>query len=171
MQITQAVYKVTTLIHQKRRTTGKNKHSRIVMLATCSRTYCGRLFSVTLGKSTTATTGLTFRHCRLPLHLNLSHRKPSPPPICCGAFPIRRVTKALFSTMETHCGAGGDWGKNGSEHTVGSWFAVPELSLRDHRFIVPLDYSSGVDDGVKITVFAREIVGGIEQIWILLSFS
>lgn len=62
--------------------------------------------------------------------------------------------------MATNCdGGGGGWGRNGSEHTVEAWFAVPELSLRDHRFIVPLDYSSGEDDGINITVFAREVVG------------
>ncbi|CAI0470220.1 unnamed protein product [Linum tenue] len=45
-------------------------------------------------------------------------------------------------------------------HVVGPWYSVPELRLRDHRFTVPLDYSS-VDRHVspKLTVFAREVVG------------
>jgi hypothetical protein len=46
-------------------------------------------------------------------------------------------------------------GESKSEHVTGKWFSVPELRLRDHRFIVPLDYSKS---SPKITVFAREIV-------------
>ncbi|KAF6157580.1 hypothetical protein GIB67_037153 [Kingdonia uniflora] len=40
------------------------------------------------------------------------------------------------------------------DHSVGDWFSVPELRLRDHWFTVPLDYYSDA----KITVFAREVV-------------
>ena len=36
---------------------------------------------------------------------------------------------------------------------------MPELSLRDHYFVVPLDH--GIPDGSSITVFVREVVGGI----------
>lgn len=46
-----------------------------------------------------------------------------------------------------------------TEHEAGAWYAVPGLSLRDHRFAVPLDHSSP-DSGAAITVFAREVVAG-----------
>jgi len=46
-----------------------------------------------------------------------------------------------------------------AEHEAGAWYAVPGLSLRDHRFAVPLDHSSP-DSGAAITVFAREVVAG-----------
>jgi hypothetical protein len=42
-------------------------------------------------------------------------------------------------------------------HEAGPWHAVPGLSLRDHRFAVPLDYSDP-DAASSITVFAREVV-------------
>lgn len=42
-------------------------------------------------------------------------------------------------------------------HTTGEWYSVPDLRLREHRFIVPLDYTARED---TITVFAREVVGG-----------
>ncbi|XP_014755862.1 uncharacterized protein LOC104581590 isoform X1 [Brachypodium distachyon] len=41
-------------------------------------------------------------------------------------------------------------------HQAGTWHAVPDLSLRDHRFAVPLDHSAGSTP--TITVFAREVV-------------
>ncbi|XP_010261388.1 PREDICTED: uncharacterized protein LOC104600232 isoform X2 [Nelumbo nucifera] len=41
------------------------------------------------------------------------------------------------------------------EHIVGSWYSVPDLRLRDHRFTVPLDYSTAHQ---RISVFAREVV-------------
>ncbi|KAM3195143.1 hypothetical protein ACQJBY_071298 [Aegilops geniculata] len=41
-------------------------------------------------------------------------------------------------------------------HQAGPWFAVPDLSLRDHRFAVPLDHSS--PSAPHITVFVREVV-------------
>ncbi|CAL5051233.1 unnamed protein product [Urochloa decumbens] len=44
-----------------------------------------------------------------------------------------------------------------AEHEAGAWYAVPGLSLREHRFAVPLDHSSP-DEGAAITVFAREVV-------------
>ncbi|KAK6918312.1 Alpha/beta hydrolase fold-1 [Dillenia turbinata] len=44
--------------------------------------------------------------------------------------------------------------KTPAEHVSGSWYSVPDLRLRDHRFTVPLDYS--LDTSPKITVFARE---------------
>ncbi|KAL5984767.1 hypothetical protein ACLOJK_041389 [Asimina triloba] len=50
-------------------------------------------------------------------------------------------------------------GHNRDDHVTGDWYAVPDLKLRDHRFIVPLDYSSPHTS--HITVFAREVVAGI----------
>ncbi|KAK7394712.1 hypothetical protein VNO78_15247 [Psophocarpus tetragonolobus] len=44
------------------------------------------------------------------------------------------------------------------EHVIGEWYSVPELRLRDHRFIIPLDHSRGPLSSPKITVFAREVV-------------
>lgn len=42
-------------------------------------------------------------------------------------------------------------------HSIGDWFSVLDLSLRDLRFTVPLDYSDE-DSSATITVFAREVV-------------
>jgi hypothetical protein len=50
-----------------------------------------------------------------------------------------------------------------TEHEACAWYAVPGLSLRDHRFAVPLDHSSP-DRGDTITVFAREVVAG-RSLW------
>ncbi|KAH0467620.1 hypothetical protein IEQ34_002653 [Dendrobium chrysotoxum] len=46
---------------------------------------------------------------------------------------------------------------NQDEHIAGDWYSVPDLSLRDNRFNVPLDYSDP-NSTAKITVFAREVV-------------
>lgn len=44
-------------------------------------------------------------------------------------------------------------------HQAGPWYAVPDLSLRDHRFAVPLDHSSPASPSAPhITVFVREVV-------------
>ncbi|CAN1160023.1 Proline iminopeptidase [Linum perenne] len=46
------------------------------------------------------------------------------------------------------------------EHVVGPWYSVPDIRLRDHRFTVPLNYSSvDCNSSPKLTVFAREVVG------------
>lgn len=50
-------------------------------------------------------------------------------------------------------------GDSAPEHVAGTWFSVPELRLRDHRFTVPLDYSLDQRTSPKISVFAREVVG------------
>lgn len=55
-----------------------------------------------------------------------------------------------------------------AEHEAGAWYAVPGLSLRDHRFAVPLDHSSP-DSGATITVFAREVVAGRSRLLVQLS--
>jgi hypothetical protein len=44
-----------------------------------------------------------------------------------------------------------------STHEAGPWYAVPGLSLRDHLFAIPLDYSDP-DAASSIIVFAREVV-------------
>lgn len=47
---------------------------------------------------------------------------------------------------------------NLESHIAGNWYSVPDLSLRDHRFTVPLDYSAS--SSTSIAVFAREVVAG-----------
>lgn len=47
------------------------------------------------------------------------------------------------------------------DHVQGKWYSVPELRLRDHRFTVPLDYSLDRCASPKISVFAREVVSGL----------
>uniref|UniRef100_A0A6M2ED06 AB hydrolase-1 domain-containing protein n=1 Tax=Populus davidiana TaxID=266767 RepID=A0A6M2ED06_9ROSI len=44
------------------------------------------------------------------------------------------------------------------DHVAGTWYSVPDLRLRDHRFTVPLDYSIDRNASPKISVFAREVV-------------
>ncbi|KAK7290133.1 hypothetical protein RIF29_04338 [Crotalaria pallida] len=46
------------------------------------------------------------------------------------------------------------------EHDWGDWYSAPEISLRDHLFIVPLNYSKGIHSSPKISVFAREVAAG-----------
>ena len=69
-----------------------------------------------------------------------------------GAARLRRIPplRAAAAAMSSSARA---------EHEAGAWYAVPGLSLRDHRFAVPLDHSSP-DSGAAITVFAREVVAG-----------
>ncbi|KAF8733106.1 hypothetical protein HU200_015473 [Digitaria exilis] len=62
----------------------------------------------------------------------------------CRIPPLRGAAAAMSSSAK-------------AEHEAGAWYAVPGLSLRDHRFAVPLDHSSP-DGGAAITVFAREVV-------------
>ncbi|KAL6493992.1 hypothetical protein OROGR_031901 [Orobanche gracilis] len=51
------------------------------------------------------------------------------------------------------------------KHITSDWYSVPELRLRDHRFIVPLDYSFDGSNSSKISVFAREVVAvGKEEV-------
>lgn len=58
-------------------------------------------------------------------------------------------------------------GESRSEHVIGKWFSVPELRLRNHRFIVPLDYSLDSKTSPKITIFAREVVAGNLKLGVL----
>lgn len=83
-------------------------------------------------------------------------------PVAC-AFRVhnsRRISTASATHQEdTHLTRTSSMEKDGrssKEHKVGSWYSVPELSLRDHRFSVPLNYKS---PGSVISVFAREVVG------------
>lgn len=46
------------------------------------------------------------------------------------------------------------------DHRTGDWYSVPDLRLRDHRFMVPLDYRSNTSVSRKISIFARELVSG-----------
>ncbi|KAG4119712.1 hypothetical protein ERO13_D11G097200v2 [Gossypium hirsutum] len=48
-------------------------------------------------------------------------------------------------------------GQSMPEHVAGNWYSVPGLRLRDHRFMVPLDYKNQ-EASSKISIFAREIV-------------
>jgi hypothetical protein len=52
-------------------------------------------------------------------------------------------------------------GESSLDHVAGSWYSVPELRLRDHRFIVPLDYALDRRASPKISIFAREVVAGM----------
>ncbi|XP_020399214.1 uncharacterized protein [Zea mays] len=74
-----------------------------------------------------AAVGLRFSSCRIPVP--------------------RRAAAAMSSSAAAQ----------GTEHEADAWYAVPGLSLRDHRFAVPLDHSSP-ERGDTITVFAREVV-------------
>lgn len=76
-----------------------------------------------------AAVGLRFSSCRIPVP--------------------RRAAAAMSSSAAAQ----------GTEHEADAWYAVPGLSLRDHRFAVPLDHSSP-ERGDTITVFAREVVAG-----------
>jgi len=43
---------------------------------------------------------------------------------------------------------------------TGEWFQVPDLALRDHYLVVPLDYEN--PRGSSITIFVREVVAGTQ---------
>ncbi|CAM8945294.1 unnamed protein product [Rhodiola kirilowii] len=43
-------------------------------------------------------------------------------------------------------------------HVAETWYSVPDLRIRGHRFTVPLDYSRDRSDNRSISVFAREVV-------------
>ncbi|KAK9910303.1 hypothetical protein M0R45_034271 [Rubus argutus] len=67
----------------------------------------------------------------------------------------RRSSARTVAAMSVSNDTAGDSPK---EHVAGEWFSVPELRLRDHRFIVPLDYSADPKASSKISIFAREVV-------------
>lgn len=43
---------------------------------------------------------------------------------------------------------------------TGEWFQVPDLALRDHYLVVPLDYENPKVS--SITIFVREVVAGMQ---------
>ncbi|KAJ3683087.1 hypothetical protein LUZ60_013314 [Juncus effusus] len=71
-------------------------------------------------------------------------------------FLSLRLT-AKHRTFSSRSGMASVSVSNSDPHTAGDWYSVPELSLREHRFRVPLDYAS--ESRSEITVFAREVVG------------
>ncbi|KAK4786971.1 hypothetical protein SAY86_010804 [Trapa natans] len=72
-----------------------------------------------------------------------------------GSFWSRPVALRRAASMADSFSTACD---SSQEHTAGTWYSVPELRLRDHRFTIPLDYSLAASP--KITVFAREVVSG-----------
>lgn len=72
-------------------------------------------------------------------------------------FSHRRSSARTVTSMSLSNATAGDSPK---EHVAGEWFSVPELRLRDHRFIVPLDYSADPKASSRISIFAREVVSG-----------
>ncbi|KAJ0962925.1 hypothetical protein J5N97_028047 [Dioscorea zingiberensis] len=82
----------------------------------------------------------------------------APPP----APPAAPPHPLLFRIVRRHCPFASHrrgWrvamDSGAKDHISSEWYSVPDLSLRDHRFSVPLDYSSPSE---KITVFVREVV-------------
>ncbi|XP_026424490.1 uncharacterized protein LOC113320813 [Papaver somniferum] len=77
--------------------------------------------------------------------------------------PTNRLTFYCYSSSVVTMNSGGNSNKpDDKSHIAGNWFSVPELRLRDHRFIVPLDYTSNhhqhQQSSSVISVFAREVV-------------
>lgn len=73
--------------------------------------------------------------------------------------PLRPLIKLLYFHSSTRPIAG-ITSMAAGERLTSDWFSVPDLRLRDHRFTVPLDYSISDPAAPKISVFAREVVGG-----------
>ncbi|KAG8653503.1 hypothetical protein MANES_05G029200v8 [Manihot esculenta] len=70
-------------------------------------------------------------------------------------FHCRRSSLNTFATMAEAKHAAS---YSPPEHHAGTWYSVPDLRLRDHRFIVPLDYSIDRSASPKISIFVREVV-------------
>ncbi|WRX08064.1 Alpha/beta hydrolase fold-1 - like 2 [Theobroma cacao] len=69
-----------------------------------------------------------------------------------------RPRRTSFRALTTMAGAKSDsTGYSSPEHVSGNWYSVPDLRLRDHRFMVPLDYKDR-EASSKISIFAREVV-------------
>jgi hypothetical protein len=73
-------------------------------------------------------------------------------------FQYRRIRARTVTSM---AGDNSNDGESSLDHVAGSWYSVPELRLRDHRFIVPLDYALDRRASPKISIFAREVVAGM----------
>ncbi|XP_007051700.2 PREDICTED: proline iminopeptidase [Theobroma cacao] len=69
-----------------------------------------------------------------------------------------RPRRTSFRALTTMAGTKSDCtGYSSPEHVAGNWYSVPDLRLRDHRFMVPLDYKDR-EASSKISIFAREVV-------------
>ncbi|OAE23665.1 hypothetical protein AXG93_2079s1130 [Marchantia polymorpha subsp. ruderalis] len=71
------------------------------------------------------------------------------------AFSAANDSFAMVSRHKAGTSGDVDVRASGST-TVGAWFNVPELAVRDIYFVVPLDYSS--PHSSSITIFVREVV-------------
>ncbi|KAM3207817.1 hypothetical protein ACQJBY_062844 [Aegilops geniculata] len=69
-------------------------------------------------------------------------------------FPRHRIPTRM--SMSSSSPAASAAAPAPAPHQAGPWYAVPDLSLRDHRFAVPFDHSS--PSAPHITVFVREVV-------------
>ncbi|KAK8938861.1 hypothetical protein KSP39_PZI011063 [Platanthera zijinensis] len=76
----------------------------------------------------------------------------APPP------PVSMLVAPLSLPIPENLGANGERCSY-EDHITGDWYYVPDLSLRDHRFSVPLDHSHP-HSSAKIVIFAREVVAG-----------
>ncbi|XVF22476.1 hypothetical protein REPUB_Repub12eG0176000 [Reevesia pubescens] len=65
-------------------------------------------------------------------------------------FSVRTLTTMSLAKSDAT-------GNSPPEHFAGNWYSVPDLRLRDHRFMVPLDYKNR-EASFKISIFAREVV-------------
>ncbi|XP_047334593.1 proline iminopeptidase [Impatiens glandulifera] len=65
----------------------------------------------------------------------------------------------FLTTMNAY--TAGEQYSSPEELVTGTWYSVPGLRLRDHRFTLPLDYSSPT--GPNISVFAREVVNAGQE--------
>ncbi|KAL5225179.1 hypothetical protein ABZP36_011818 [Zizania latifolia] len=74
----------------------------------------------------------------------------------CAASSRRRLRRGILSSGWRVAAMS----SGASPHEAGAWYAVPDLSLRDHRFAVPLDHTAAGSSASAptITVFAREVV-------------
>ncbi|XP_058100166.1 uncharacterized protein LOC131245026 isoform X2 [Magnolia sinica] len=70
-----------------------------------------------------------------------------PPPLCNNTIKLSSSSSAMDDKHQPQL-----------QHTVGNWYSVPDLKLRDHRFTVPLDYSARDSFPHTINIFAREVV-------------
>ncbi|XP_061960475.1 uncharacterized protein LOC133681444 [Populus nigra] len=68
-------------------------------------------------------------------------------------FHSLRILRTFAAVSETNSAS-----DSTPDHISGTWYSVPGLRLRDHRFTVPLDYSIDRNASPKISVFAREVV-------------
>ncbi|WOL00787.1 hypothetical protein Cni_G09500 [Canna indica] len=80
---------------------------------------------------------------------------PPKPPSYLSLLPHRALGRRLSPTRIRSSGMA-TFSALLDKHAAGHWYSVPDLSLCDHRFTVPLDYSDSA--GATITVFAREVV-------------